>query len=143
MVIVAFAILGVAGMFQWSDYGLRQGINGTQALAMVEARLEAKRNAHWDALLVDDLDADGTAETAMRDDGQREDQVAGDGIYTASTEKDGVHLYWTVRLDRSSPLPSAGSATIEARARYQIGEGRWKEIRLGTIRANPRYVGAR
>lgn len=36
MVILAFGVLGVMGMFQWADHGLRHGANGTRALAMVD-----------------------------------------------------------------------------------------------------------
>src|SRR5437867_3804705 len=43
MVILAFAIRGVMGMFQWAEHGLRKGERATRALAMAEPRLEAKR----------------------------------------------------------------------------------------------------
>jgi prepilin-type N-terminal cleavage/methylation domain-containing protein len=142
MVILGFSVLGVMGMFQWGDYGLQQGAQGTRALAMVEARLEAKRSGPWDALLVDDLDLDGVAEVRMVDDGAQGDAHAGDGIYTAYREKYGIRLVWTVQFDQPGSPRSAGSAVIQAQARYQIG-GHWQEIKVGTLRANPNYLGAR
>lgn len=143
MVILAFGVLGVMGMFQWADHGLRHGANGTRALAMVESRLEAKRTVAWDALLLDDLDSDGIPEITMRDDGTEGDEEAGDGVYTASREQDGIRLVWTVQPDRAGSLRSAGSVVIQARASYPVGQGQWREIRIGTLRANPWYLGAR
>jgi hypothetical protein len=143
MVVLAFGILGVMSAFQWSDSGLRQGAIGTRALAQAESRLEAKRAASWDALLSDDLDGDGTPDVFMRDDGQAPDRQAGDGLYTAQAERDGIVLQWTVQPDRTGPAPTWGSAVITAGARYQVPQGRWHEVTVGTLRANPRYVGTR
>lgn len=141
MVILAFAAVGVMGMFQWADHGLRYGEKGTRALALAESRLEAKRTVHWEALLTDDLDSDGTPDLTMRDDGAQPDEQAGDGIYTGSVEDNGIHLVWTVQPDRGDSLRRAGSVVVQARARYVVGRGQWKEIRIGTLRANPQYVG--
>jgi prepilin-type N-terminal cleavage/methylation domain-containing protein len=141
MVVLAFGILGVMAAFQWSDYGLRQGEIGTRALALVESRLEAKRAAPWDSLLMDDLDGDGRMEIIMRDDGRLPDTQAGDGLYAAMIERDGIFLRWTVQPDRLGPLQTWGSAVITASARYQAGQGRWHDVTVGTLRANPRYLG--
>ncbi len=143
MVILAFAILGVMSAFRWSDHGLRQGATGTRALALAESRLEAKRAAHWTALLTDDVDGDGRPEATMRDDGQPPDAKAGDGLYTAAVERDGIMLQWTVQPDRPGPLPSWGAAIITASARYPVGEGQLREVTVGTLRANPLYMGTR
>ena len=143
MVILAFAILGVMGSFRWTDHGLRQGATGTRALALAESRLEAKRAAPWTALLTDDVDGDGRPEITMRDDGQPPDVQADDGLYTAAVERDGIVLQWTVRPDRPGPLRSWGAVTITAGARYPVGEGQWREVTVGTLRANPVYLGAR
>ena len=143
MTVLAFGILGVMSAFQWSEYGLRQGTAGTRALAMAESRLEAKRAAPWDALLSDDLDGDGRPDVFMRDDGQWPDRQGGDGLYTATVDRDGILLEWTVRADRAGPAQSWGSAVIVARARYPVGRGQWQEIRVGTLLGNPSYVGAR
>src|SRR2546426_11262738 len=83
MVILAFAILGVMGMFQWAEHGLRQGERATRALARAESRLEAKRTTPWKALLTGDLEAEGTPGITMRDDGTEPDAGAGEGIYRA------------------------------------------------------------
>lgn len=141
MLILATAVLGVTGAFQWADRGLQQGAKGTRALAMAESRLEAKRAAPWRALLTDDLDADGTPEVTMRDDGTPPDQQAGDRVYTASTEAKGITLTWTVQPDRSGPLARAGSAVIRATATYSVGPGQPRQVQVGTLRANPNYVG--
>ncbi len=141
--VLAFGILGVMSAFQWSDHGLRQAVVGTRALAMAEARLEAKRAAPWHALLADDLDGDGRPDLLMRDDGQWPDRQGGDGLYSATVEQDGIVLEWTVRPDRAGPMSSWGSAAIVARARYPVGRGQWREVRVGTVRANPGYVGTR
>ena len=143
MVILAFGVLGVMGMFQWADHGLRHGINGTRALALVESRLESKRTVPWDALLLDDLDSDGIPEITMRDDGSEGDEEAGDGVYSANQEQDGIRLVWTVQPDRAGSLRSAGSVLIQARASYQVRQGQWREVRIGTLRANPQYLGNR
>jgi prepilin-type N-terminal cleavage/methylation domain-containing protein len=141
MVVLAFGILGVMSAFQWSDDGIRRGEAGTRALALAESRLEAKRAAPWNALLTDDLDGDGHMEVAMRDDGQSPDAQAGDGFYTAMVEREGILLRWTVRPDHPGPLQVWGSAVITASARYQAGQGRWHVVTVGTLRANPRYLG--
>ena len=142
MVIVAFTVLGVMSAFEWSDRGVVQGVNGTRALALVEARLEAKRAAPWSALLVDDLNGDGEPEITMRDDGQPPDDRAGDGVYTALAYVDGITLRWTVQPNRSA-WQESGSAIIRASARYPVGREQWRDVTMATIRANPRYLGAR
>lgn len=141
MVVLAFGILGVMSAFQWSDHGLRQGEMDTRALALAESRLEAKRAAPWSALLTDDLDGDGRMEITLRDDGQLPDTRAGDGLYTAMVERDGIVLRWTVQPDRSGPLQAWGAVVITASARYQAGQGRWQDVTVGTLWANPRYLG--
>lgn len=143
MVILAGAMLGVMGTFRWADHGLRHGDHATRALAMAESRLEAKRVAAWEALLTDDLDGDGVPEITMRDDGTQADEVAGDGIYTAEVEDGGIRLIWTVQPDRPGPIRHAGSVVIQARALYRVGRDHSREIRLGTLRASPRYLGSR
>jgi prepilin-type N-terminal cleavage/methylation domain-containing protein len=143
MVILAFAILGVMGSFRWAEHGLRQGATGMRALALAESRLEAKRAAPWTALLTDDVDGDGQPEITMRDDGQPPDAQADDGLYTAEAERDGIVLRWTVQPDRPGPLAAWGAAIITAVARYPVGESRWREVAVGTLRANPVYLGTR
>jgi prepilin-type N-terminal cleavage/methylation domain-containing protein len=143
MVVLAFGILGAMGAFQWSDHGLRLGTTGTRALALTESRIEAKRAAPWHALLTDDLDGDGRAEITMQDDGRFPDEQAGDGLYTATVEQEGIVLRWTVQPDRTGPAQAWGSAVITVHARYRAGQGQWREVTVGTLRANPRYLGTR
>ncbi len=143
MIVLAFGILGAMSAFQWSDHGLRHGATGTRALALVESRLEAKRATPWNALLTDDLDGDGRVEVTMQDDGRPPDEQAGDGLYTATVEREGIMLRWTVQPDRTGPVQTWGSAVITASARYQAGRGQWREVTLGTLRANPGYLGTR
>ena len=139
MVILAFTVLGVTSMFQWSNEGLQDGGKGTQALAMAEARVEVKRIASWETLLTDDLDGDGMAERGMHDDGMQGDAVAGDGIYSDLFEKDGIRLVWTVQPVHSGPLATAGMVMIKAQATYPIGR-RSRTIQTATFRANPHYL---
>lgn len=143
MVLASLGLLANLSMAQVVDRGLQQGVKTTRALAMAESKLEAKRAGAWSELLRDDVDNDGTAETVMRDDGILPDEVANDGIYSASTGRDGIHLVWTAALSRNAPLASVASAVISARATYDIRDGHTREIQLGTLRANPAYVGAR
>jgi hypothetical protein len=104
--------------------------------------LEAKRSVRWEALLQDDLDHDGRTDVMMADDGQGGDVSAGDGIYSAQWEHDGVTLKWTVAMDRLGPLSTAGWVTIRAAASYQAFGG-VRVVELGTVRANPTFTGAR
>jgi prepilin-type N-terminal cleavage/methylation domain-containing protein len=143
MVVLAFGILGVMSAFQWSDGGLRQSARGMRALALAESWLEAKRATSWNALLTDDLDGDGRAEVVMQDDGRPPDAQAGDGLHTAMIKRDGIVLQWTVQPDRAGPVQTWGSAVIVATARYSTGPGRWHDVTVGTLRANPRYLGIR
>lgn len=140
MVILAFSILGVTSMFQYANEGLLDGMKGAQALALAEGRVEVKRSAPWDALLMDDFDADGIAEIQMRDDGMHGDVLSGDGIYSGLFEQDGVRLVWTIQPLRSSPLDSAEMVLIKALATYQVGR-QSRSIETGTLRVNPTFVG--
>ena len=143
MVVMAFSMLGVLGMFQWGDHGLRHGAMGTHALAMAQSRIEAKRTVSWESLLTDDLNLDGIPDVVMRDDGLQEDMTAGDGIYTGSMEQDGIRLVWTVQSERADSFVTAGAVVIQVRASYQVGSGAWRHVKIGTLRANPKYVGFR
>ena len=148
MLILSCALFGVMGLFEWADFGLREGLRATRALAMAESRLEAKRTTPWAALLSDDMDADGIAEIQMRDDGGYPDKQAGDGVYTAGLEHDGIRLIWTVQSDRADTLlpgslARVGAVVITARASYVTRRGQWLDVRVATLRANSNYVGPR
>lgn len=143
MVVLALAIVGVMGMFEVADRGIRYGAQATRALVLVESRLEAKRAAPWEALLSDDLDGDGLVDVVMRDDGAEGDAVAGDGVFSASADDGPIRLVWTVQAAGSASVRDAGAVVMQARASYPVGRDRRRQVRIGTLRANPAYVGAR
>jgi prepilin-type N-terminal cleavage/methylation domain-containing protein len=142
LVVLSVGLLGGVGTLQWTERSLKHSLKSTRALSLAEARLEAKQAGLWEHLLIDDLDHDGVPEILMGDAGLGEDVAGGDGVYTADTDLDGIHLVWTVEPNRPGPLRSAGSAWIEVRARYEVSQGQWKEICLRTLRANPNFIGA-
>jgi hypothetical protein len=141
MALTMIGLVGAMGAFQAAERILQTGTLATRALAMAESRIEAKRSARWDRLLLDDLNHDGIPDLVMRDDGAADDVLAGDGVYSGSWDQDGVHLVWTVTPSRSGSLPASGHVLIEARAIYGSGEGQ-HEVRVGTLRANPVFVGS-
>lgn len=141
MALTTIGLVGAMGAFQAAERILQTGTLATRALAMAESRIEAKRSARWDRLLLDDLNHDGIPDLVMRDDGAGDDVLAGDGVYSGSWDQDGVHLVWTVTPSRSGSLPASGHVLIEARAIYGSGEGQ-REVRVGTLRANPVFVGS-
>ena len=143
MVIAGIALLGTMGAVHLSSRHVQQGGLSSQALEMAQSRLEVKRTVRWESLLEDDLDHDGHPETFMKDDGQGPDQVAGDGIYSAMHERDGVTVVWTIEPDRAGALSTAGLVTLKAMASYPGLHGQRKEVRVVSIRANPTFVGAR
>ena len=142
-VALALTLIGLAGAmgaFQAAERSFRTGMLATRALAMAESRIEAKRSVRWDRLLLDDLNHDGVPDLVMRDDGAGADVLAGDGVYSGSWDQDGVHLIWTVTPSRSGSLSASGHVLIEARAAYAADDGQ-HEVRVGTLRANPVFVG--
>lgn len=142
LVVLSIGLIGTIGMCEWAQRGLQRGAMTSTALALAESCLEAKRSLPWDQLLADDLDQNGTLESLMRDDGLLDDGMTGDGIFTGSQTRSNIKLVWTVELNRGG-LPGAASlATIEASARFTTLGGQEREVRLRTIRANPRYVGS-
>ena len=134
-------LMGTMAAFQAAEKIIEQGVLTTRALAMVESRLEAKRSIRWEQLLMDDLDEDGLAETVMHDDGAGADHIAGDGIYSARCELNGVVLTWMVAPNNVGNLMASGFTIIEARAAYRLQNGE-HELRLATIRANPVFAGS-
>ena len=142
MVISGIALMGAMGAVQISSRHVQDGITAGRALTLAQTRLEAKRSVRWESLLEDDLDHDGIPDVFMKDDGQGNDVLAGDGIFTASSDRDGIKLVWTVEADRPGPLSVAGSVAILAVASYTGPRG-LRDVRIGTLRANPMFVGAR
>lgn len=143
MVILSIGLLGAMTTFEWADRGIREGITRTRALALAESKLEVKRAVAWNLLLTEDLDSDGLPDATMRDDGVEPDEIAGDRVYTASSDHQGIHLVWTVATHHPGPLAYVGSVAIHVRADYPSASGQRREVRLGTVRANPRFVGLR
>jgi hypothetical protein len=146
-VLVALALTmtglaGAMGAFQAAERSVRTGTLATRALAMAESRIEAKRAARWDRLLMDDLNHDGVMDLVMRDDGAGGDVLAGDGVYSSSWNQDGVQLIWTVTPSRFGSLSGSGNVLIEARAVYVVDDNQ-REVRVSTLRANPVFVGSR
>lgn len=144
LVALALTMIGLAGAmgaFQAAERSLQAGTAATRALAMAESRIEAKRSARWDRLLLDDLNHDGVPDLVMRDDGVGGDALADDGVYSGRWEQDGVQLIWTVTPSRFGSLSASGHVLIEARATYVAAAGP-REIRVGTLRANPLFVGS-
>lgn len=141
MTLTLIGLVGAMGAFQAAERSVRTGTLATRALAMAESRVEAKRSVRWDRLLLDDLNHDGVPDLLMHDDGSGGDVTAGDGVYTGSWVQDGVQLAWTVTPSRSGSLSASGHVLIEARAVYEASEGP-REVRIGTLRANPLFVGS-
>ena len=140
MTLTLIGLVGAMGAFQAAERSIRTGTLATRALAMAESRIEAKRSVRWDRLLLDDLNHDGASDLVMHDDGVAGDVLAGDGVYSGSWEHDGVRLIWTVTPSRSGSLSASGHVLIEARAVYAAGESQ-REVRVGTLRANPVFTG--
>ncbi len=140
MVISVIALAGAIEAVEISMKHIQQGGLASKALGLAQARLEVKRSVRWELLLEDDLDYDGFPETIMKDDGQGPDVMAGDGIYSAMLEREGVTVTWNVEVDHPGPLGSVGMVAIRATA-SSAGMGNQKEVRMATLRANPAYVG--
>ncbi len=142
MALTLTGLVSAIGAFQAAERSLRTGTLATRALAMAESRIEAKRAARWDRLFLDDLNHDGVPDLVMRDDGAGGDAMAGDGVFSGRWDQDGVQLIWTVTPSHSGSLSASGHVLIEARAVYKAGENE-REVRVGTLRANPVFAGSR
>ena len=141
MMISGIALMGTLGTVEISSRYAQQGAVSSQALELVQGRLEAKRSVRWQLLLDDDLDRDGVAETHMTDDGTGVDLAAGDGIYTAMCEQDGITVVWMIETDHPGPLSETGMVRIRAMASYLGRNKERRELQMATMRANPSYVG--
>lgn len=141
MMISGIALMGALSAVEVSSKHLQQGGLSNKALELAQARLEVKRSVRWQSLLEDDLDRNGVPETFMTDDGRGYDVTAGDGIYTAMHECDGVTVVWTIEAERPRPLYAVAMVMIRAIASYPGLNGHRREVQVATIRANPGYVG--
>jgi prepilin-type N-terminal cleavage/methylation domain-containing protein len=140
MAIMSVSLVGTVAIFQAATQQFRQGMLASQAFALAESRIEAKRSARWDRLLIDDLDHDGQPDVTMRDDGQEGDVSPGDGVYSGNWDENGIHLSWTVTFSRPGALSASGSVLLEATASYMTDHG-LREVRISTLRANPTFIG--
>ncbi|MCS6896475.1 MAG: type II secretion system GspH family protein [Nitrospira sp.] len=138
--IAGVAFVGTMGAVEVAARFVRQADLVTQAQAVAQSRLEAKRAVGWKFLLEDDVDRDGVPDTVMRDDGQDPDMAAGDGVYSAMAEHRGLTEVWTIEGHRSGPLASVGMVTIRSIVTFEGWKGR-RELRMETMRANPAFVG--
>jgi hypothetical protein len=141
MALTSMGVLGAIGAFVAADRTLGRDALATRALAMAESRLEAKRAASWNQLLVDDLNHDGLSDMTMHDDGAGGDRTAGDGVYSAIWEQGGVMVMWTVAFSHPGDPGSSGAVVIESRGVYHTSTGE-REVRLATLRANPAFIGS-
>ncbi|MGH7254394.1 MAG: hypothetical protein ACREI3_01335, partial [Nitrospirales bacterium] len=64
-------------------------------------------------------------------------------VYSAAADEPGVTLRWTLQPDRAGSLTQASMVAILATARFQVGPDHWRTLRLGTLRANPNFLGYR
>lgn len=142
LALTSVGVMGAMGAFQASDKSLRQDVLATRALALAESRIEVKRAVPWDQLLLDDLNHDGMPDIIMHDDGTGGDRTAGDGIYSAMLDQQGVTVIWTVAPRHGESFGSAGGVVIEARGAYHTSSGE-REVHLATLRANPSFAGSR
>ena len=143
MMISGIALLGTLGAVEITSRYVQQGGLSSKALELAQGKLEAKRSIRWSSLLEDDQDYDGIPDIVMVDDGQGADTTAGDGIYTASYERDGITLVWSIESDREKSLSASGIVVIRAVASYSDRRGQRREVQVATLRANPNYVGLR
>ena len=141
MALTSLAVVGAMGAFEAANKTVGREALAGRALSMAESRLEAKRAAPCSQLLVDDLNHDGVAEVSMHDDGTDGDREAGDGIYTAKHEENGVAVVWTVAVPHAGSPGTWGSVVLEARGVYR-GSGDEREVRIATVRANSVFAGS-
>lgn len=135
MVILAFGILGIIGMFSIADNALYTSNHMTMALRLAQEKLESKKGASFELLILDDMDGDGLMETKMADDATGGDDVAGDGIYTGSDIASGVSRRWTIGFNS----PQEEIARIEVVTSWIDKNGAEHSITLSTIKADGGY----
>ena len=140
MVLTSMGVMAAMGAFEAADKSLGRDTLAARALAAAESRLEAKGAVPWKQLLSEDFNHDGMPDLTMHDDGSEGDHIAGDGIYSAMVEQEGVTVIWTVAFPHSGSLTDAAMVLIEARGVYRAG-GEERGVRLATLRANPSFAG--
>lgn len=135
LVILAFGILGTISMFSASDKALGTSNQMTMALRLAQEKLESKRGARFEMLLLDDIDGDGALETRMAGDPTGGDKFAENGIYTGSDTNFGILRRWTISLNN----PVAGIAKIDVVTSWTDKNGIQRSLTLSTIKSNGGY----
>ena len=132
MVILAFGILGAISMFSASDKALNTSSQMTTALRLVQEKLESKRGADFDLILLDDIDGNGVLETEMADETKAEEEVAGYRVYKGSDIGLGISRRWTVSL-------YDGIARIDVTALWTDKNGTERSLMLSAIKTDGGY----
>ena len=140
--IAGIAFVGTMGAVELASRLAMQASLIDKASGTAQSRLEVKRSVGWRTMVEDDLDHDGVPETEMNDAGVGGDTIAGDGIYTASTEVDGLTEVWTIHVGHPGPLASVGLVALTSTVTYR-GPNGTRHIQMETLRANPMYLGAK
>ncbi len=144
MVASVIAGIGMAGgfaMVQWAEHGRVFGAQGTRALALVTSKLEEMRATPWERLVAEAGSGRGGAVPPLREDGAGADRIAGDGTISAAELVDGMQLVWSIEPSRVGNVNQSGYVFIRAAVRYRLPLGGVREVAVGTIRGNPRFVG--
>jgi len=138
--IAGIAFIGTMGAVELASRLAMQASLIDKASGAAQSRLEVKRSLGWRMMVKDDLDRDGMPEIEMNDTGVGADAIAGDGVFTASTEADGITEVWTIHVGHSGPLASVDLVALTSTVTYR-GPNGTRQIQMETLRANPVYLG--
>ncbi len=132
MVILAFGILGTISMFSASDKALGTSSQMTTALRLAQEKLESKRAADFDLILLDDIDGNGLLETEMAEDSIVGNEITGYRVYKGSDTGLGISRRWTVSL-------YDGIARIDVTALWTDKNGTERSLMLSAIKTDGGY----
>jgi len=132
MVILAFGILGSISMFSASDKALGTSSQMTTALRLVQEKLESKRGADFDLILLDDIDGNGVLEAKMVNDSSVGYEITGYRAYRGSDTVLGISRRWTVSL-------YDGIAKIDVTALWTDKNGTERSLMLSAIKTDGGY----
>lgn len=132
LVILAFGILGTISMFSASDKALGTSNQMTAALRLAQEKLESKKGANFDLLLLDDIDGDGVLKAEMADETTYGEEAAGYRVYKGSDTTLGILRRWTVSLN-------GGIAKIDVITSWIDKNGIKRSLTLSTIKADGGY----
>lgn len=140
--ITGVTFVGTMGAIELASRMVMQAHVIDQVAGIAQSQLEVKRSLGWRMMMKDDLDLDGVAETEMNDTGVGGDVMAGDGVYTASTETNGLTQIWTIHVGQSGPMASVDLVVLTSTVTHK-GPNGTRHIHMRTMRANPMYLGAK